>query len=147
MALQRWKDCEDPILSDLSSRIVERRLFKTLDVSRIKNLRLKEKAAQEVISRAGLDPRYYFIIDTSGDIPYKAYDPRRPRMASHIMVDSGASSRDIYQLSEVVGGLARAAFTVKRAIFPATANGVDLRKAMSQIFLATDTSDGFLPGS
>src|SRR5690606_26322182 len=73
-ALQRWSKSEDPVLSDLAARIVERRLFKTLDVSKVKGLLAREKKAREFICKAGLDPRYYFIIDTSGDIPYKAYD-------------------------------------------------------------------------
>ncbi len=146
-ALQRWKDCADPILSDLAGRIVERRLFKTIDVSKVKGLKAKERAAREVISSAGLDPRYYFIIDTSGDMPYKPYNPSRPEVKSHIIVERASGSRDIHEVSEVVGGLARAAFTVKRAIFPAVAGGRDLRDEMSRIFLSTETSESFLPGT
>lgn len=146
-ALQRWKDCGDPILSDLASRIVERRLFKTIDVSRVKGLKSKEKAARDLIRNAGLDPRYYFIVDTSGDMPYKPYNPGRPEVKSHIIVDISSAPRDIHEVSEVVGGLARAAFTVKRAIFPASAGGRDLRDEMMRIFLAADTSESFLPGA
>jgi len=146
-ALHRWCDAKDPVLSDLSRRIIERSLFKTLDVSRVKNLRAKEKEARAAVEAAGLDPKYYFIVDTSGDIPYKAYDPRRPKQATHIKIESGAQSKDIYELSEVVGGLARAAFTVRRAIFPASANGVDLRQIMTKIFFGRDETTEFFPAS
>lgn len=148
-ALHRWKSCTDEVLADLASRITERQLFKTMDVSRVKNLRSKENAARKEIRKAGLDPKYYFMLDTSGDIPYKPYDPRRPSVSSHILVDQNhlqGGTRDIFEVSEVVAGLARAAFTVKRAVFPATAGGVDLREKMSRIFFAADTVDGFLPG-
>jgi HD superfamily phosphohydrolase len=148
-ALHRWTSCKDPVLADLASRITERQLFKTMDVSRVKNLKAKEKLAREEIRKAGLDPRYYFMLDSSGDIPYKPYDPRRPSESSHIMVEQnqvapGGGTRDIFEVSEVVVGLARAAFTIKRAVFPATAGGVDLREKMSRIFFAAGTAEGFL---
>lgn len=150
-ALHRWKRCSDPVLADLASRITERQLFKTLDVSRVKNLDAKENLAREEIRRAGLDPKYYFMLDTSGDIPYKPYDPHQPSGSSHILVEQSFGSRDgnskdIFEVSEVVGGLARAAFTVKRAVFPAMAGGVNLREKMSRIFFAADTAEDFLPG-
>lgn len=146
-ALQRWTDSGDPILSDLSRRIVERKLFKTLDISRVTNLRAKEKKAKAILTDAGLDPRYYLIFDTSGDTPYKAYDPRKPGGVSHILVDGAGGPRDIYQLSEVVGGLARAAFSVRRVVFPAEANGVDLRNVMANLFLDKEADDDLLSGS
>ncbi len=150
-ALQRWQTCDDPVLADLACRIVERRLFKTMDVSRVKNLRAKEKMAREVIQAAQLDPRYYFIIDTSGDVPYRPYDPRRPTESSHILVEQGRpyanETRDIFEVSEVVAGLARAAFTVKRIIFPGTVGAIDIRAEMSRIFFGADTSEGFLAGT
>lgn len=150
-ALQRWQSCADPVLADLACRIVERRLFKTMDVSRVKNLKAKEKTAREEIRRAGLDPRYYFIIDSSGDVPYRPYDTRTPTESSHILVEQGrpysSVTRDIYEVSEVVAGLARAAFTVKRIIFPGAVGAIDMRAVMSQIFFGADTSEGFLAGT
>ncbi|MGI8908399.1 MAG: HD domain-containing protein [Candidatus Sumerlaeaceae bacterium] len=147
-SLQRWRKCDDDILCDLANRVIERRIFKTLDVSKVKGLAAKAKLARLAIREAGLDPRYYFAIDTSGDVPYRPYDPRIPSTQSHIMVEpfpGGSPCRDIHELSEVVAGLARAAFTIKRAMFPESANGIDLRRRMSEIFLDHAAADGFLP--
>ena len=147
-SLKRWKKCEDEILCDLANRVLDRRLFKTLDVSKVKGLATKTKLAQQAVRDAGLDPRYYFALDTSGDIPYRPYDPRTPSNNSHIMVEptpGGSPCRDIHDLSEVVAGLARAAFTIKRAMFPESSNGVDLRRRMAEIFLEHETADSFLP--
>ena len=83
-------------------------------------------------------PRYYFAVDESGNVPYRPYDPRTPEESKHIQVedvDRPGQYRDLHEVSEVVRGLTRAAFTIRRAVFPATANGVDLRTAMEGIFL------------
>lgn len=150
-AMARWKKCDDPILADLVSRILERRLFKTLDVSRVRGLRSKVKAAREAVRRAGLDPRYYFVLDESGDIPYRPYDPRSPGGKNHILIETpgaadGSRYRDISEVSQVVAGLARAGFTTRRAMFPeAGAHGEDLRGEMSRIFFEDHVPESFLP--
>lgn len=147
-AVTRWVKSEDPILADLAGRIRERKLFKSLDVSRVKGLREKAAQARQVIKGAGLDPRYYFTIDTSGDIPYKPYDIKKPGRASHILVESPGDrqkTQDIYTVSEVVSGLARAAFTVKRVMFPDFHNGINLRARMTEIFYLNDEIESFLP--
>lgn len=147
-SLKRWRNCDDEVLRDLANRVLERRLFKTLDVSRVKGLPGKVKKAQQAIRKAGLDPKYYFALDTSGDTPYRPYNAGKPGGGSHIMVEpcpGGSPCRDIHELSAVVAGLAKAAFTVKRAMFPETANGVDLRRQMAEIFLADAPADSFLP--
>lgn len=145
-ALKRWAGSDDPILADLSRRIVGRKLFKTLDVSKVDHLEERCEEAREVVRSAGYDPEYYFIVDTSGDVPYKPYDARKPGGSSHITIERGGRRKDIHEVSEVVAGLVRAAFTVKRAIFPARGNGLDLRQEMSRIFLSDDTRDDFLGG-
>jgi HD superfamily phosphohydrolase len=147
-SLVRWKKCEDAILCDLANRVMDRRIFKSLDVSKVKGLPAKVKAAQTVIREAGLDPRYYFALDTSGDVPYRPYNPKTPSSGSHIMVEltpGGTQTKDIHELSEVVAGLTRAAFTIKRAMFPESAGGVDLRRKMAEIFLDDMSAESFLP--
>lgn len=146
-ALHRWTHSPDTILADLARRITDRRLFKTLDISRVKNLRSKEKAARDAIRAAGLDPRYYFIMDSSGDAPYKPYNPQHPS-TSHILVEHGApgqtTTRDIHEISEVIAGLARAAFTIKRIVFPGDEEHTELRQTMMTIFYDADTGTDFL---
>lgn len=147
-ALHRWMRSSDAILADLASRITERRLFKTLDISHVKNLKWKEKAAREAVKAAGLDPRYYLIFDSSGDVPYKPYNSLRPA-AGHILVEHGtpgeSRTRDIHEVSQVIAGLARAAFNIKRVIFPGDGAYTGLRKQMMDIFYGEDAASGQLP--
>lgn len=118
--MHRCARAEDPVLRDLAQRLATRRLFKTMDVSTVEGF--DEKKAAEAIAQAGFDPQYYFVIENAGGVPYKPYDPSRPDEESHILVEIAGEPehyRDIHDLSEVVGGLARAAFRTRRAVFPA----------------------------
>ncbi|MBX7247247.1 MAG: HD domain-containing protein [Candidatus Sumerlaeaceae bacterium] len=137
-SLKRWRKCKDPILADLSRRILERRVLKTLDVSKVRNLPHRIRRAKEYLRSNGMDPDYYFAVDTSGDTPYRPYDPRNPKGSEHILVetlDRKRPYRDIHEMSEVVVGLTRAAFTIRRAMFPEFAGKRNLRLEMENILL------------
>lgn len=144
--LNQWCNSEDSILRDLSQRIVQRNLFKTIDVSRVNGLTAKMSHAKKIIKEARLDPKYYLSLDTSGDTPYRPYDPRLPGHTQHIQVENpNGAPRDIVEHSEVVRGLARAAFSLKRVMFPANTKGCDIRAAMNNLFLDQKDSETFLP--
>ena len=64
----RWSKSSDPILSDLSRRIIDRRLFKTLRTNGEEQTeRLIEKAKSEMV-RLGLDPTYYLHVVSTADV-------------------------------------------------------------------------------
>jgi len=120
--LKQWQRVSDPILSDLSRRFVDRRLFKAIDL----DMRTDERAgflaaAREVIVRAGLAPEYYFIEDHAGDVPYYNYytvEGAEPR--TRIYVEDGYAHpqiREISQVSEAVRGLQRG-YQLHRVCFP-----------------------------
>src|SRR6266568_5461187 len=120
--LKQWQRVSDPILSDLSRRFVDRRLFKAIDL----DMRPDERAgflaaAREVISRAGLAPEYYFIEDHAGDVPYYNYytvEGAEPR--SRIYVEDGYAHpqiREISEVSEAVRGL-QLGYQLHRVCFP-----------------------------
>lgn len=70
---QVWQEEEDPILSDLCSRFLERRLFKYIEY----NPMLQEDdffQLQVLFRRAGIDPDYYLAVDKSADLPYDFYE-------------------------------------------------------------------------
>lgn len=105
--LKEWSRDEDHILSDLSTRLMHRRLFKAIDVG----ANASESfwiAAADVVRRGGFDPRYYLITDRAGDIPYYGYystvgiDPD-----ALIYVETGSEPviREISEVSEVVRGM------------------------------------------
>jgi hypothetical protein len=138
-ALTRWRRDGDPVLADLSGRLLDRHLFKTLDVSRVKGVTARLRQAREIIAGAGLDPRYYLALDTSSSVPYRPYDPKQPEIRNHILVETPRQRKpycDIHDLSPVVQGLARATAGRRRVVFPESHDGQDLRSAIERVFLS-----------
>lgn len=65
----------DDILRDLSSRLLDRRLFEYCDAQDEKKI---ERQKQKVVKK-GFDPRYYFKMDTAKQTPYKPYSSKGPK--------------------------------------------------------------------
>lgn len=57
--LHRWRFGDDAILSDLATRLVDRRLFKTVRVQEGESPAVLCTAATSAVEAAGFDPRYY----------------------------------------------------------------------------------------
>jgi HD superfamily phosphohydrolase len=123
--LKQWSRDKDALLSDLASRFIHRRLFKAVDLDMgAGGPESFLASAQEVIRRAGFDPRYYLIMDRASDIPYYGYyspvvgDPR-----SLIYIETGGPHsviREISEVSEVVRGMR--GYRIDRVCFPAEAS-------------------------
>jgi len=120
--VKQWQRSADPILSDLSSRFVRRRLFKAIDL----DMPVAERAeflsrARECVARAGFDPDYYFIEDRASDVPYyNYYTAEGAEPKSRIYLEDGYSSpqiREISEVSDVVRGLQRG-YELHRVCFP-----------------------------
>lgn len=73
-ALSAWRSAKDPVLADLSRRLMARNLFKTYEL-------LGEKATpaarldlydrvREIARQAGLDPEKYVGLDAPADVPF-----------------------------------------------------------------------------
>lgn len=85
--LQQWIDEEDAILSDLSRRFVNRDLFKHLPFD---GNRFTTDELTELFTKGGIDPDYYFVVDSFSDLPY---DYNRPGINSrkpiHLITSTG----------------------------------------------------------
>lgn len=85
--LQEWIEEEDAILSDLSRRFVNRDLFKHLPFD---GNRFTIDELTELFTKAGIDPDYYFVVDSFSDLPY---DYNRPGINSrkpiHLITSTG----------------------------------------------------------
>ena len=121
--MKQWRQSSDPVLSDLSERFVNRRLFKAIDL----DMPFDERtdflaAAREVVDRAGFSAEYYFIEDRASDVPYYGYytaEGTEPR--TRIYVEDGYAHpqiREISEVSEVVRGLGHG-YELHRICFPA----------------------------
>lgn len=71
---QFWMSEEDAILSDLSQRFLNRKLFKFVEVDPSKDWE-KLIRLEKLFDQAGIDPNYYLVMDSSSDLPYDFYRP------------------------------------------------------------------------
>lgn len=121
--MKQWQHSSDPVLSDLSDRFVNRRLFKAIDLDMPDDERTEFlNAARGVVKQAGFPTDYYFVEDRASDVPYYGYytaDGVEPR--TRIYVEDGYARPRICEISEVsdvVRGLRRG-YELHRICFPA----------------------------
>lgn len=83
-----WTNASDPTLAALCRGILYRRIFKTIDLSRIEPDRaaLMAQAAQHAINQAGGEAAYEMFYDEVNDTPYEIYVPDVNVAASEILV-------------------------------------------------------------
>jgi len=121
--VKQWQHSQDPILSNLSKRFINRRLFKAIDL----DMPPEEKEefiaiARDVVRESGYDPDYYFIEDRASDIPYyNYYAAERAEPKTHIYVENGYAHPEIMEITEVsnvVRGLQHG-YELHRVCFPA----------------------------
>jgi HD superfamily phosphohydrolase len=123
--LKQWTQDADPVLSDLASRFIHRKLFKAIDLD-IATGRAESflARAEQVIRRAGFDPEYYLVLDRAADIPYYGYySPVGVDPKSLIYIETGGPQsviREISEVSEVVRGMR--GYRIDRVCFPAEAS-------------------------
>ncbi|MEK8133035.1 HD domain-containing protein [Paenibacillus filicis] len=99
--LMQWTLEDDPILSDLCSRFLQRRLFKyvtleMLDASMLEQLR-------EQLAALGIDPVYYLEVDFPSDQSYDIYRPgEHDEKLPILLLDSNEQLTEISRKSEIV---------------------------------------------
>lgn len=71
---QYWMKEPDSILSDLSRRFVNRKLFQYIDLNPGEELDKYQKL-QKLFMKAGIEPEYYLVHDSTADLPYDFYRP------------------------------------------------------------------------
>jgi HD superfamily phosphohydrolase len=119
--LKQWTRDADAVLSDLSTRFIDRKLFKTIDLEFVADA-AKDfwMRAEEVVREAGFDPAYYLVLDRASDVPYYGYySPVGVDPKSLIYIESGwprPEIREISEVSEVVRGMR--GYRIDRVCFP-----------------------------
>ena len=71
---QMWQEEDDAILKDLCRRFMNRNLFKYVEFDPAKEYK-KLQELSGLFQKAGLDPEYYLVVDSSSDLPYDFYRP------------------------------------------------------------------------
>ncbi|MCA1020871.1 HD domain-containing protein [Halobacillus litoralis] len=99
---QMWMEEEDDVLSDLCQRFVNRRLFKYIEFN--PNAQMNEwMELYKLFTKAGLNPDYYLVVDSSSDLPYDFYRPGEEgeRLPIHLLQPSG-ELKELSRLSDIV---------------------------------------------
>jgi uncharacterized protein len=119
--IKRWMSDNDKVLSDLSSRFLNRQLFNTArlrqaDPDAIASI---EKEARAIVKAAGLDPDYYVSIEKTGLRPYDYYRPEHDHPQTNIMVKmENGEIKELSTISQTVEALVRGSFDTRWLIYP-----------------------------
>ncbi|MBC7798532.1 MAG: HD domain-containing protein [Pyrinomonadaceae bacterium] len=119
--IKQWQRSSDAILSDLSKRFINRKLFKAFDLDMPHEERAEFlEAARQIIADNGFDADFYCVEDRAGDVPYYSYYSPRAESKNRIYVQDGFSRPQIKEISEVssaIRGLQQG-FEIHRICFP-----------------------------
>lgn len=130
---QIWQEEADPILSDLCQRFVNRNLFKYAEFDPAKEYK-KLAELTLLFEKAGIDPEYYLVVDSSSDLPYDFYRPgeEEERLPIHLLMKNG-DLRELSRESEIVDAISGKRRTDHKLYYPAdfledTAIGAEWKK-------------------
>ena len=79
--LKVWSNCDDAVLARLCRGLLNRRLYKTVDLTALDDparLGRARESAAHAVAAAGGDPEYDIFYDEPSDTPYEIYDGRNP---------------------------------------------------------------------
>lgn len=116
---QIWQEEKDSSLSDLCRRFVNRNLFKYVEFDPAKEYKkLSELTA--LFKKAGIDPEYYLVVDSSSDLPYDFYRPGEEgeRLPIYLLMKDG-DLKELSRGSEIVDSISGKRRTDHKLYFPA----------------------------
>ncbi|MGE7917332.1 HD domain-containing protein [Viridibacillus sp. NPDC093762] len=115
---QLWMRETDPILSDLSRRFVNRKLFNYVEIDPAKDYQ-KLRELENLFRKAGIDPQYYLVLDSSSDLPYDFYRPgeEEERLPIHLLMPND-EIRELSRSSDIVDAISGKRRTDHKLYFP-----------------------------
>lgn len=116
---QMWQEEDDPILRDLCIRFVNRNLFKYVEFDPAKEYKILTKLSL-LFEKAGMDPEYYLVVDSSSDLPYDFYRPgeEEERLPIQLLMQNG-EIRELSRESEIVDAISGKRRTDHKLYYPA----------------------------
>ncbi len=116
---QMWQEEDDPILSDLCRRFVNRNLFKYVEFDPAKEYRKVAELAL-LFQKADIDPDYYLVVDSSSDLPYDFYrqGEEEERLPIGLLMKNG-DIQELSRESEIVDAISGKRRTDHKLYFPA----------------------------
>ncbi|CAH2713983.1 hypothetical protein BACCIP111895_01137 [Neobacillus rhizosphaerae] len=116
---QMWQEEVDSILSDLCRRFVNRNLFKFVEFDPANEYK-KLAELNSLFKKAGIDPEYYLVVDSSSDLPYDFYRPgeEEERLPIHLLMKN-EELRELSRESEIVDAISGKRRTDHKLYYPA----------------------------
>jgi HD superfamily phosphohydrolase len=119
--IKRWVSDKDPVLSDLSSRFINRRLLKAVKLPGSDPAQQQEivERARRIVEKRGLNPDYYVATESTGLRPYDYYRPDADHPQTNIMVRmNNGEVRELSTLSTPVEALVKGDFETYCLVYP-----------------------------
>ncbi|MCM3586828.1 HD domain-containing protein [Mesobacillus maritimus] len=116
---QMWQEEDDRTLRDLCTRFINRNLFKYVEFDPAKEYKKLAKLSS-LFEKAGIDPEYYLVVDSSSDLPYDFYRPgeEEERLPIHLLMKNG-ELRELSRESDIVDAISGKRRTDHKLYYPA----------------------------
>jgi hypothetical protein len=117
---QQWQEEEDPILRDLCTRFMNRKMFQYAEFNPAATMEMKKlMELTALFKKAGINPDYYLVVDSSSDLPYDFYRPgeEEERLPIHLQMPNG-DLRELSRESEIVDAISGKRRTDHKLYFP-----------------------------
>lgn len=113
-----WQEEDDPILKDLCYRFLNRNLFKYIEFDPATEYK-KYMNLVSLFTKAGINPEYYLVLDSSSDLPYDFYRPGEEgeRLPIQLSMPDG-EIRELSRESEIVEAISGKRRTDHKLYFP-----------------------------
>lgn len=116
-AFHLWSSSEDPILSDLSKRFLNRVPFKSVTFS--DNTKQELIELQDLVEKIGFNKTYYTALNSSFDLPYDFYKPEKANNKTQIeLIYPDGELIELSSASELVKAIAGKSTGDERFYFP-----------------------------
>lgn len=117
-AFHMWAEEADSILSDLSDRFLNRRLFQHIDFNPASEY-VRFDELERLFREAGLDPDYYLVALSSSDLPYDLYRPGEENERVPIqLVQPNGEKIELSKASDIVQSISGKRRTSHKLYFP-----------------------------
>lgn len=118
--IKMWLRDKDPILSDLASRFLNRKLFKAIRITTLEKRLSRdiEGEARRLTRDAGLDPDYYVGIESTGFRPYDYYRPEADNPQTNIMIRTEDGVKELSRVSLAVDALVKGDYESNWLVYP-----------------------------
>jgi HD superfamily phosphohydrolase len=116
---QVWQEEDDAILRDLCRRFINRNLFKYVEFTEKQHGLNNWVELSSLFKKAGIDPEYYLVVDSTSDLPYDFYraGEEEERLPILLLMPNG-ELRELSRESDIVEAITGKKRTDQKLFYP-----------------------------